>query len=130
IRSLVNPFAAALGLRSSTPEGVYLYRVVHDAELAITIATNGLAPDPHNYGKGTWLNIEDARWYAESPITKGMNRTILEMMVSPASLGLGTPVVDAGHPFIHFRNEVLPVLNSDIRRQGGIRVRESYRHDQ
>ncbi|WP_240687499.1 RHS repeat-associated core domain-containing protein [Alcanivorax sp. 24] len=126
IAARLNLALSMVGLRSDTPQSQYIFRVVSDQELSLTVEMQGLVPDPNNYGKGVWLNIEDARWFANVNINQSINRSIVQMQIGKETIGLGHPVSDAGHGFIHFRNEVLPVVNSDIIRHGGVRVRERY----
>lgn len=125
--SKANLLTSVLSLRGSSSDDVFLFRVVSDAELAASLIEQGLVADRNNFGKEVWLNIQDARWFAELPLHAGENRTIIQMRISPASLDLGRRGSDIGHTFWHFDNSVLPVLNPDIRGHGGIVTRDVYK---
>jgi len=45
--------------------------------------------DQNNFGKELWMDITDARWFANVNINQGMNRTIIQMKVSVPTLGQG-----------------------------------------
>jgi hypothetical protein len=124
---LLNIINLILSLTGDTPQNQLLFRVVSDEELAVTIASQGLVPDINNFGKEVWLYMGDARWFAELNINRAMNRTIIQMAVSPATLSLGTQGSDIGHTFWHFDNSVLEAVNASIRAHGGIVLRDRYK---
>jgi len=126
VASGIGAAASALSLSGSSEQGQYLFRVVNDAELAVTLGTQGLVADPNNFGKELWFTIDDARWYANTNINQGMNRTIIQVQVSTATLSSGWKGSDIGHNFIHFENNVLPGVNQDIRAHGGVMTRDRY----
>ena len=105
---------------------IQLYRVVGAQEYASIQAIGGYSPAISGWGeKQFWLSMNDAHWFAanefrlDSSVTQNF-RFVVSSLVTQRTLGMATPLFDAGHPFVSFSLPTFPALNADARRFGGI----------
>ena len=96
-----------------------LYRAVTTSELVSIRVSRSFSLGGSGWEeKQFWLTPGDAIWYANAPLNRGMDLSIVTTYVTDSTLRLAHPFSDAGHPAVSFNVKDFPVLNSDAKRFG------------
>ncbi len=107
----------------SNDEKIALYRVVEQGEYDDLIKTQQFRTvTGHNEMKQFWLTLESAETYINMTSKFGKPYAIIRIIISKKTASLGYVAPMDGMDAITFYEGVLPLLNADMRLNGGIEV--------